>query len=343
MANAVSNIKQKYNLPGLAGALFKNGSAPQIAAAGLRKFGSPEELTTTDKFHIGSCTKSMTATVVGTFIEDGQLSWTSKLSDLLPELEFHPSMKEVTFEMLLAHRSGLVKDPSSEIYARLKKLETSQARKETAEIFLKSEPKLSPGAWNYSNIGYIIAGYILERISGKSWEMLLSERVFSKLGMSSCGFGPTSVADSETVSNPWGHYLEDGKLIPIHFDNAAFYGPAGTVHCSLQDWNKYLSIHTAGFKGSDGFLKAETFKKLHTRYPEEGETYTYGGWRRLKRNWAKGETLTHSGSNVMNYATVWIAPEIEAVLLSTSNMGDSSAQTATNEVLEHIIKLFLKN
>jgi CubicO group peptidase (beta-lactamase class C family) len=333
----LNKIKDKYSVPGIAGAMSIKGEVSLIGSSGVRKNGSDVGLETNDKFHLGSCTKSMTATIAATFVEEGKLSWDDKLSKLFPNIGIHEDFNDVTFDMLLAHYSGLEKDPDDDLYEMLSELETHVARNEVSKIFLEKKPMFNPGTGNYSNIGYIIAGNILERLSGKSWEMLMSERLFSQLGMNTCGFGPISDPLEVLITQPWGHYVENGVISPIHFDNALFYGPAGSVHCSLVDWNKYLIAHIDGFNGKSGILKSETFKKLHTPYPSKDEVYTYGAWNRLERNWANGPILMHTGSNVVNYANVWLAPKINSSIVSTLNIGGEIARNASNEVIEQII------
>ena len=81
----------------------------EIASVGVRKVGYPSLIKTTDKFHLGSCSKAMSATLAGIFIEKGLLNWDSKLKELLPEINMNADYEHVTFDMLFAHRSGLTK------------------------------------------------------------------------------------------------------------------------------------------------------------------------------------------------------------------------------------------
>lgn len=338
LSEALSSIRKKYDLPGLAAALAVNGDITRIVATGLRKIGNRAELKTSDKFHLGSCSKAMTATLAATFIEEGKITWKTKLSEIFPELNLNPAFKKITFDELLAHRSGLAKDPSDKLYEQLQKQEPSETRLAITKIFLEKAPAHRPLTFNYSNIGYIIVGHILEKISGKTWEMLMVERIFSPLDMTSCGFGATSDPSQTSVTQPWGHERQYGIMTPIHFDNAPFYGPAATVHCSLNDWNKFLTIHIQGFNGVSNLLTPKSFRKLHTPYPESGETYTYGAWIRLRRNWGNGPVLTHAGSNMVNLANVWLAPKKKAALMSTSNAGDWPALNATDDAITELFK-----
>ena len=173
---------------------------------------------------------------------------------------------------------------------------------------------------------------MLEQLSGQSWEQLMREHVFEPLGMSSAGFGPPGSADK--VDQPRGHTKQVHAPGP-GADNPAAIGPAGTVHASIGDWAKFAAAHLVGARGADGFLRSETFTHLQT--PPAGESYAMG-WGRAKRDWAKGDTLSHSGSNTMWYCVVWIAPSVDRVLLVASNAGGDQAVKACDAALQALIE-----
>lgn len=340
----LSNIQKNYELTGLASALFIDNKVIEMAASGKRKIEDSSELSSTDKFHLGSCTKAMTATLVATFVEEKKINWTDSLEKLLPHFKIHDDYKKVTIEDVLAHYGRFEKDPEDKLYYYLDTLSINEARKSLSEKVLSEKSPIEDGTGNYSNIGYILIGHILENLTGKSWETLMEERIFSPLGMSSCGFGPTSNPNDTIATSPWGHYIVEGKVISEHWDNSSFYGPSGSVHCNLVDWNKFLSAHIDGFNKLDTkILRAETYKKLHTKYPKNDEVYTYGAWNLLERDWAKGPVLTHTGSNVINFANVWVAPKLKAALMGVSNQGGDKAWEATNEAISELLNMHLKN
>jgi CubicO group peptidase (beta-lactamase class C family) len=340
----LEKIKAAYLLPGISAAIYIDGNLVEHSVAGIRKVGSEKLISKTDKFHLGSCTKSMTATIAATFVEEGKLTWKSTLRELLPTFQIHPELQNVTYEMLLAHRAGVERDPSDELHIELEKLDSQQGRNELTKIFLNQAPTFNRNEFNYSNIGYIIAGNILEVLSGKSWEMLMHERLFIPLKMATCGFGPTSILGEEAPSQPWGHIVRDYTVKAVHDDNAPFYGPAANVHCSTQDWVKFLSMHVDGFNHSSKFLKQENFDQLHRlALVSKSEEYTFGGWYKLQRDWARGDVLTHTGSNTYNFAAVWIAPRTNTILVSTTNRSHYSGSWATSDAISAMIRLFIKN
>src|SRR5215471_9480155 len=111
--NRLQALKDKYNLPALAVLVVKDGVVCERAAVGVRKWGETNVVTTNDLFHIGSCTKSMTATLAAMLVEDGKLSWTTRIVDVFPEFKgkIDERYETVTLEQLLTHRSGLPTHP----------------------------------------------------------------------------------------------------------------------------------------------------------------------------------------------------------------------------------------
>jgi CubicO group peptidase (beta-lactamase class C family) len=163
-------------------------------------------------------------------------------------------------------------------------------------------------------------------------------RLFAPLGMTSCGFGPPATPGQ--VDQPWPHLVVAGELEPVPTgpaaDNPPAMGPAGTVHCSLADWGRFVAMHLAGARGGSKFLSATSFAKLHTPYP--GEEYA-GGWIVTKRSWAHGVAFTHGGSNGMWFATVWLAPGLDRAFLVATNRGDAAAARATDEVVGKLVTM----
>jgi hypothetical protein len=121
-------------------------------------------------------------------------------------------------------------------------------------------------------------------------------------------------------------------------DNPPVLGPAGTVHCSVGDWAKYILEHVRGESGGSKLLKSETFKRLHT--PRPGEDYM-GGWMVTEREWGGGKVLTHAGSNTMNFCVAWLAPLRDFAVLVMTNQGGEKAALACDKAASQLIRRFL--
>lgn len=346
-------IQIDNNVPGLAAAIIKDNKILDIEAVGLRKSGYDVKLDINDKFHLGSNTKSMTATLAAILIEKNFLSWNSKLSDLLPDYNLHKEFKNVTFELLLAHRSGLHKNIDGMNDKEAKNLfsvlvdGTLKAKKDrelVTKFILKQAPRYKAKTdHHYSNLGYIIAGHILERLTNSTWEQLITTHLFKPLNMNSCGFGVTSSSDNKSPLNTWGHKLFNKTFYSIHGDNSKYFAPAGNIHCNMTDWSKYLQIHLKALKGEAKILSIRSFKKLHTIYPSPKAQYTFGGWARVSQNWTNGSALVHSGTNTYNFARVWIIPAHNTIIMTVSNISKLEGSKATNDAVIALSKLYLKN
>jgi CubicO group peptidase (beta-lactamase class C family) len=210
-------------------------------------------------------------------------------------------------------------------------------------MILSQEPEARPGTkYIYSNAGYSIAGAMAEQVMKTPWETLMKEILFKPLGMTTAGFG--AMGTPGKIDQPWQHKMNDDKLIAVEpgrlSDNPPVLGPGGTVHCSIEDWAKFIAFHLKGPKGEVGLLKSETFELLHS--PAFGGDYA-PGWKVTKRDWAPGMVLTHSGSNTMSYAVVWMAPERDFAVMVVSNQGGGDVEKACDEACRMLIKEFLLN
>ena len=181
MTQALEDIRKKNDLPALALVVVKDGRICDRAAVGVRKQGDPTPVTTNDVFHIGSCTKSMTATLTAMMIEQGKLRWSTTIAEVFPELKgkMDKRYENVTVEQLLTHRGGVPGEPPSAAWKRAwDEVGTPvQQRREFIEAVLVKPPEAAPGTkMIYSNQGYAIVGAMLEKIMGQPWETLIAER-----------------------------------------------------------------------------------------------------------------------------------------------------------------------
>jgi CubicO group peptidase (beta-lactamase class C family) len=337
----LESIRSKLGLPALGVAATSGERLLAIATAGFRKLGSEERVTPLDTWHLGSCTKSMTATMIARLVERGMLSFDSTLEGGFPELagKMDASYRGVTLEQLLANRGGVPSDLSpGGLWGRLweRKGTPSDQREELARGVFERAPATRPGSsFLYSNAGFALAGQMAERATKKAWEALMQEELFAPLGMTSGGFGAPGNPDS--VKEPWGHGA-GGEPVPPgpHADNPPAIGPAGTAHLSLSDWARYAATHLRGARGRSDYLKAETFARLQAK-PKVGE-YAFG-WAHATRPWANGPVLVHNGSNTMWFCVIWLAPERNVALLSVCNMGGAKAAQGTDEAVATVLDL----
>ena len=348
MHGILQPIRVKYDLPALGACVIKEGEIAALGVVGVRKYGTDIAATDSDCFHLGSCTKAMTAVLAGMLIDEGRLRWDTTLSEVFPELtdSMHPAYRQVTIEHLLDHRAGLPERswPEGKTFLDMHRLPgTPRAQRAAyAAMMLAEAPAAEPGTTHlYANAGYAILGVILEKITDTSWELLITERLFKPLGMTSAGFG--AMGDRTEIGQPWQHRVENGRTRPIPpgklSDNPPVIAPGGLVHCNLADWAKFIRTELGVDTGTP-LLRAETRGRLHT--PAFGGDYA-GGWGFCQRGWAGGTAMTHSGSNTTNYAVAWLAPVRQFAVLVVTNQDDDAECTekACDETAAALIRCFL--
>jgi len=165
-------IRQRYDLPALAGAIVTSQGLTAVGAVGMRKYGSDTPVTVDDQFHLGSDTKAMTATMLATLVEEGKLSWSTTIEQVFPEfsVDMNPAYAKVTVEQLLAHRAGFTDAswPQGKNLEEMYQLPGSPREQRAAYVAtVLSEPPVSePGSrFLYSNRSYAVAGAMAEKVA----------------------------------------------------------------------------------------------------------------------------------------------------------------------------------
>jgi CubicO group peptidase (beta-lactamase class C family) len=347
LASVLRPIREAHKLPALAGAIVTTDGLTAIGAVGVRKAGTDTPVTVGDQFHLGSCTKAMTATLLAILVQRGKLTWDMPLREALPALAdtMHPAYRAVTVEQLLAHRSGMPAEswPSGKTFQDMHKLPGSPMQQRMAYVkSVLQEPSVAaPGSkFIYSNRSYAVAGAIAERISGAAWEGLMRREVFGPLAMTTAGYG--AMGKPGRVDQPWQHVMSGGAAQPIApgplADNPAVIAPAGTVHCSLGDWARFVADHLRAERGEGKLLNAETARRLHAQVADWEYAF---GWAAVDRDWGGGRVLTHAGSNNQNYCVAWVAPRRGFAVLAAANVGGPEAAAACDEAASAMIRSHL--
>jgi len=248
--DAVAAKRVEYALPALTACVWKDGNLLARSTDGLRASGRRTLAGADDKWHIGSCTKFMTACMTARLVARGILKWDSTLATALPPSlapYVHRGLLSARLDQLLNHTAGIV-DPSetvgrapiptelTQLFSDQSDLDKRSAR-QGALLALRNAPWRPPGeAFRYSNWGYITAGVIASQATGKSFFQLMREEVFEPLGMRGYGFGPPGFGDS--LNQPWGHIAETLEGVPLSpgpvppnspfADFPRYVSPAGT-------------------------------------------------------------------------------------------------------------------
>lgn len=330
LSGLIAAIPSDADVPAVAVLLVEDGRVTGTGVAGIRKAGDPTPADLQDKWHWGSCTKSMTATLAAAFVEEGSIRWDTTVQEILgKELKMREEYEDVTLGWLLANRGGVPGQVPDAVYAsvdlvtqagELSDREILKQRLAYAEAVLNLPPVVPPGSeYQYSNSGFIVAGAMLEKVAGKPWEKLVAERIFGPLGLTNTGFGNAAHDDRQSPSQPWPHKDSSKPVAPGRGDdNVWVLGPAGTVNSSLLDAGRYLAMH-ARCEVGPVLKQRETFEFLHTALPDNRDYAR--GWIVTETGWSKGPAISHDGSNTMNYCSFWVAPQRKAAVAAFTNCG----------------------
>jgi CubicO group peptidase (beta-lactamase class C family) len=334
---------RQSGMPALGAAASRRGSPPNLWVAGRRSIFGAARVTANDQWHLGSVTKSMTATLVARLIEAGVIPWDLCVGDVLGAIapDMHATYRTATLRHLLSHRAGLPGDlPSLQLttFQLADFAEIRGQRRRYARLALKLNPA-GPieSSFQYSNNGYVVAATMLETVLGVPWEELMRTWLFLPLCLKSAGFGPPDAGVFGKLRQPLGHSADlDAKLLRIFgargirpvrpelgeiADNPRVLGPAGRVHMCLPDLLTYLGAH----RDRSDFLRPASWTTLHT--PPFGGDYAMGWVLR------SGGTLWHNGSNNFWYAEAEFNPQNGVAAAAVCNEARQPAQLAVGNSL----------
>ncbi len=342
LAQQLERVRAQYELPGIAAAIVRGGETVSSAAAGVRSLGSGSRLRLEDRFHIASCTKSMTATLAALLVKEGRLNWASRLVDVVPELRerIRPEYRATTLEQLLAHaaRFPAYTQFGPERMEELKALPGSPTEQRLAfvtQALAMEPPNQGTGDAAYSNLGYSAAAAMMERATGRSWEELIRKRLLEPLGMTNVGFGwPATAAIPE---QPRGHYRSAGAVVEQPLDDSYMLPvalwPAGAVNTSIGDLARYAADHLDGLRGRPALLPSGVYEKLHHTLDGEPEGFTLGWGVRQDPRW--GDVHYGAGSGGTFFVRIVIVPALDTAVVAASNSGD--AGKATRDVIDSLL------
>lgn len=340
-------LRRKHDLPALGVGIVRDGRIIGLGMAGERMLGSDDWATLGDGFDVASCSKPVTATVAAILVEQGVLRWDLSIDEAFPELRgtIHPDYAQVTLEMLLRHQSGLDRWMStnerwSDWPRGHANASATEQRRRFVEEVLQHPPRYPPDTDTYyCNDGYLVAGSMVEKISGKAWEEIVQSLLFEPLNLGTMRFGaPAKV---------WGHesgFL--GRTRAIRPDSAEygdppFGSPAGFLSSSVSDLLRFVEFHIQGDTQGTALLGREAFAALHT--PTKDQHFALG-WEVEVRHDTDGKVLERSiyhGVYSGRFRTnIWFCPESRTGTVIVYNHGGENRAAAYADIFYALLGEF---
>ena len=278
----VEKSLKEYEVPGIAIGVIVDGQVVYSKAFGVRDLEKKQPVTPDTLFAIGSLTKGFTSFLTGLLVDEGALEWDAQVSDLLPEFRLYDNYAthHMTLRDLLTHRSGMPRHDYMWYNSKLTRKELMQRLR-----YLEPASELRE-RYHYNNLMYLTAGYVIEQITKKSWEDLISQRIFTPLEMKSSLFSIDEVKKSSNFASP--HLQKENKLIQIGFRDISVIGPAGSIYSNIPDLIHWVQMHlNQGIYNDMSLINQSTLQEMHSPQviisgtPEHEEVLfsTYGiGW-----------------------------------------------------------------
>jgi CubicO group peptidase (beta-lactamase class C family) len=259
----VRRVMQTFDVPGVAVAVVCGDAVVLAKGYGVRRLGEPAPVDSRTLFGIASNTKLFTAVALGLLVEQGSLAWDAPVIDYLPWFQLYDPYvtREITVRDLLVHRSGLGLGAGDLLWWP----PSTYNRREIAARLRYIKPATSfRSAYAYDNVLYLVAGEVIEAVSGRSWEDFVSARVLAPVGMTSSTVRHSSAAGGGNVAAT--HALVDGRVRPIAPFASDNTNPAGGINSCAEDMAKWLRLLLAEGRLADGsrLFGEDTWRQIST-------------------------------------------------------------------------------
>lgn len=325
----VNKAIKEWEVPGVAIAIVKGDQVVLARGYGVRKLGETTPVDEQTLFAIGSSSKAFTAAAIALLVDEGKVKWDDPVTKYLPGFEMYDPYvtRELTVRDLLTHRSGLQRGDLLWYGTELDRDEIVRRAR-----FIKPSWSLR-STFGYQNIMFLTAGQLVSRVSGKTWDEFIQQRIFTPLAMTSSSTSINAFKTANNVSSPHSKANEKVQVIPWrNIDNIA---PAGSINSNVVDMAQWvrLQLGQGTFQNQKIFTLAVA-KEMHASqtvirneppysiwYPE-AHFLNYGmGW--FLSDYRGRKVVEHGGAIDGMRAQVALMPEEKIGLVVLSNMGGS--------------------
>ena len=241
----VEGVRKEWKIPGLAVGIVKDGQIVLAKGYGLRNVEKNLPVTPDTLFAIGSNTKAFTAAGLALLVAEGKLEWDKPIREYIPSFKMWDDYvtEHMTPRDLVTHRSGLPRHDllwygsnytRKEMFDRLRYLEPSRGFRDR---------------YQYQNLMFMTAGYLIEQVSGQTWEDFIRTRFFGPMEMKNSLTSTSGMPHAADASLPYNEEKDVVKAIPYRVIDSV--GPAGSINSSVRDMASWLIVQMNGGKYKD--------------------------------------------------------------------------------------------
>jgi CubicO group peptidase (beta-lactamase class C family) len=332
----VARVMKTFEVPGVSLAIVKDGKAVVAKGYGVRKMGEAAAVDSRTQFGIASNTKVFTAIGLGLLVEEKKIEWDAPVIRYLPWFRMSDPYvtREMTVRDLLVHRSGLGLGAGDLLWWPASTYDRHEIARRLGDIPLATSFR---SAYAYDNVLYLIAGEVIETISGQSWEDFVSSRILKQVGMAGSTVRHSDATRGGNVAMP--HASVDGRVRPIKPFDSDNTNPAGGINSNAEDMAKWLITLLGKGQLPDGarLFSEATFRQvttLVTPMPMSALPPELTGLRANFNGYALGlgvqdyrgrKVLVHTGGLPGYVSMVLMIPEIDmgVAVLTNQESGDA--------------------
>jgi len=338
----VGRTMKTFDVPGIAVAIIQDDKVIYSRGHGVRSLRTGQKVDEHTMFGIASNSKAFTAAALAMLVDEKKIKWTDKVSDYLPEFKmYNPYVTdEFTLFDLLTHRSGLglgagdlMLFPDGADFTRADIIRNLRYLKPVSSF--RSQ-------YDYDNNLYIVAGEVLARVAGMSWEDFVEQRIMRKLGMNDSAASPKRLKNRANFAEP--HVAVHGKLQTSDAEVGAVSNPAGGIYTNLADISKWVRMQLNGGKYGDGqhlFSEAVqwTMWSPQTIIPVAPKPNPYNthfaayglGW--IVSDVKGYKQVSHTGGLIGMVTQVTLIPELKlGIVVLTNQQSDAAFTAITNTI-----------
>jgi CubicO group peptidase (beta-lactamase class C family) len=345
----ITAVMKEFEVPGLCVAVVKDGKVILAKGYGARKLGASTPVDGKTLFGIASNTKAFTTTALALLVEEGKIKWEGRVIDYLPWFRMSDPFvtQEMTVRDLLVHRSGLGLGAGDLLWWP----PSTYNRKEIARR-LQYLPLVTSfrSAYAYDNVLYLVAGELIEAISGQTWEEFVQKRILEPVGMTTSTTRHSEAEASGNVAAP--HARIDGKVQvvkPFASDNT---DPAGGINSNADDMAKWMIVQldSGRLSGENRLFSAHTAAELWTMVvplatgspppelaPLRANFNGYALGFRV-RDYRRYKTVSHTGGLPGYVSRVTLIPELK---LGVTVLTNQEAGGAFNAITIYLLDRYL--
>lgn len=342
-----AQAQKDWNVPGMSVGLIIDGEVVLSKGYGTLKKGEKNQPNGESLFAIASNTKAFIAAAIGILVEEGKLDWDDKVIDYVPYFRMYDEYvtQHATIRDLLCHRIGLGTFSGDEVWYK---------SDYTAEEAIKRAAQLEPAyefrsGYGYSNLMFFVAGEVIKKVSGMSWDAFIKERIMNPIGMHRTVTSTRHLKGLNNVAQPHKPDYEGiGNNTPIPWTNWDNMGAAGGIISSTDDMLKWAMLQINGGQHGDQTIFSTStqteFWKPHNNFTVRESTREYFPYRHVSAyalGWSVSDyngtmVYAHGGGYDGMYSRVVVVPEKKFAMIVLTNSQKSISGSLSYYTIETV-------